>query len=375
MKNTIIALCTLFMIPVIQAQWIDNGNEMTTTDNIGIGIANPFSKLHIQSEGSFKSNAWFGKGFINNSNYHFDRARVGISGTTDSGQFGAGLHFQVRNNGNTDYLHAIIGQDRNGSLVFETGGAGINAPTQKMALLTNGNIGIGIANPFSKLHIQSEGSFKSNAWFGKGFINNSNYHFDRARVGISGTTDSGQFGAGLHFQVRNNGNTDYLHAIIGQDRNGSLVFETGGAGINAPTQKMALLTNGDVGIGTTTPDAKLTVKGDIHTQEVKVDLNGAVAPDYVFKDNYNLPSLEEVQVYIDTHGHLPNIPSAQKMEANGIELKAMNLKLLEKIEELTLYILIQQKEIEANKAMKVEMEELKKSYIKISGKLNQLENK
>ena len=102
---------------------------------------------------------------------------------------------------------------------------------------------------------------------------------------------------------------------------------------------------GRLGIGTIAPDAKLTVKGDIHTQEVKVDLNGAVAPDYVFKDDYNLPSLEEVQAYIDTHGHLPNIPSAKEMEANGIGLKAMNLKLLEKIEELTLYILKQQVEI------------------------------
>ncbi|WP_165605775.1 discoidin domain-containing protein [Flavivirga aquatica] len=101
--------------------------------------------------------------------------------------------------------------------------------------------------------------------------------------------------------------------------------------------------DGNVGIGTETPDAELTVKGKIHTKEVKVDLEGAVAPDYVFYDDYKLRTLKEVQHYIDKYGHLPNIPSAKQMQQEGIRLKEMNLKLLEKIEELTLYILTQNK--------------------------------
>ena len=128
----------------------------------------------------------------------------------------------------------------------------------------------------------------------------------------------------------------------------------------------SLLVNhlGYVGIGTTTPDTKLTVKGNIHTQEVKVDLNGAVAPDYVFKDGYNLRSLEEVKEYIQEHGHLPNIPSAKEMETNGIQLKAMNLKLLEKIEEQMLYILELEERIEKqkefNKTLLKRLEKLEK---------------
>ena len=125
------------------------------------------------------------------------------------------------------------------------------------------------------------------------------------------------------------------------------------------TTLFATQNNGNVGIGTTTPDAKLAVKGNIHAQEVKVDLNGAVAPDYVFNEDYDLRSLQEVQDHIKEHGHLPSIPSAQEMEANGIDLGQMNLKLLEKIEELTLYLIQFKKE---NEQLKIDVEKLKKRH-------------
>ena len=118
--------------------------------------------------------------------------------------------------------------------------------------------------------------------------------------------------------------------------------------------------NGKIGIGTTTPDELLTVKGKIHTQEVLVDLDGAVAPDYVFETYYNgfsemmpgysLISLEELEAFLKENNHLPNVPSAETMQAEGISLKEMNLILLQKIEELTLYTLQQQKEIEKLKS-------------------------
>lgn len=101
---------------------------------------------------------------------------------------------------------------------------------------------------------------------------------------------------------------------------------------------------GNVGIGTGNTDAKLTVKGNIHAEEVKVDLS-VPAPDYVFKDNYGLLSIEETKKYIDTHGHLPNIPAANILENDGVDLGTMNMKLLEKIEELTLYTIEQQESL------------------------------
>ena len=117
--------------------------------------------------------------------------------------------------------------------------------------------------------------------------------------------------------------------------------------------------NDKIGIGTEQPDALLTVKGDIHAQEVLVDLKGAVAPDYVFENYfegdsklnpaYEFSTLDEVEQFIKKNHHLPGVPSATALEKDGMSLKKMNLILLEKVEELTLYLIEQQKEIEALK--------------------------
>lgn len=115
--------------------------------------------------------------------------------------------------------------------------------------------------------------------------------------------------------------------------------------------------NGMIGIGTSDPDQKLTVKGKIHTQEVLVDLNGAVAPDYVFEkyyqgqsalnSDYQMLDLKSLEAFLKQNHHLPEIPSAQKLKEDGLELKKMNLLLLQKIEELTLYAIEQQKQLDA----------------------------
>ncbi len=102
----------------------------------------------------------------------------------------------------------------------------------------------------------------------------------------------------------------------------------------------------NVGIGTIAPDEKLTVKGKIHTQEVRVDMSGPLVPDYVFAEDYKLKSLQEVEDYIKENKHLPEIPSAQEIEKNGLMLAEMNMNLLKKIEELTLYSIEQNKKIE-----------------------------
>lgn len=94
---------------------------------------------------------------------------------------------------------------------------------------------------------------------------------------------------------------------------------------------------GKVGIGTNSPTNKLDVNGTIHSREVKVDVTGW--PDYVFKKEYNLPALEDVEKHIKEKGYLQNIPSEEEVIKNGVNLGEMNVKLLDKIEELTLYMI------------------------------------
>lgn len=97
-------------------------------------------------------------------------------------------------------------------------------------------------------------------------------------------------------------------------------------------------------LGTNQSDAKLTVNGTIHAKEVKVDTS-VPFPDYVFDADYHLKSLNEVKAYINQYHHLPGVPSAEEVEKEGMKLGELNTALLKKVEELTLYLLQQQKEI------------------------------
>lgn len=130
--------------------------------------------------------------------------------------------------------------------------------------------------------------------------------------------------------------------------------------------------NGNLGIGTIAPDEKLTVKGKIHAQEIRIDLAGPLVPDYVFTDDYNLKSLQEVENYIKENKHLPEIPSAKEIEKNGLMLAEMNMHLLKKIEELTLYSIEQNKKVELQAK---EIETLKYLVLRVAKIENDLSKK
>lgn len=107
---------------------------------------------------------------------------------------------------------------------------------------------------------------------------------------------------------------------------------------------------GNVAIGLSdTHGYKLAVAGNIITEEINVQLKGAW-PDYVFESNYKLPSIDELNTYIKVNKHLPEVPSACAIEENGANLGEMNRLLLKKVEELTLYMIDQQKQIRDLKA-------------------------
>ncbi|WP_422103849.1 hypothetical protein [Winogradskyella sp.] len=120
-----------------------------------------------------------------------------------------------------------------------------------------------------------------------------------------------------------------------------------------------ILTNNKIGVGVTAAeipnDYHLAVKGKMISEEVKVQLQGSW-PDYVFASDYNLLSLQDLEQYITTQGHLPNIPTQSEIKKDGLLLGDMNAKLLEKIEELTLYTIQQQKELDKQTKKNKELE-------------------
>lgn len=110
--------------------------------------------------------------------------------------------------------------------------------------------------------------------------------------------------------------------------------------------RMTILENGNIGIGTPSPSSELTVAGIIEAREVNVSVSAGTGPDYVFASDYRLPTLQETQAYIRQFSHLPEVPPAAVMEKEGINLSEMNMLLLKKIEELTLYAIEQSNKTE-----------------------------
>ena len=108
--------------------------------------------------------------------------------------------------------------------------------------------------------------------------------------------------------------------------------------------------NGNVGIGTNNPQAKLAVNSQILARSIRVNTSSTYWPDYVFSENYELMSLKELDAYVKANKHLPGVPSASEVEEQGdVDLGEMNAILLEKVEELTRYVIDLQKQIDEMK--------------------------
>ncbi|WP_230156686.1 tail fiber protein [Flavobacterium sp. CECT 9288] len=186
--------------------------------------------------------------------------------------------------------------------------------------LTGGNVGIGTANPTSRLDVN-------------GNINLAGVSGRRIFMGGAGGST---FGLAYDSTYPNYGifYTEGEPDFVSISPNG-----------DAKNGVMNVFGNGNVGIGTTNPTSKLTVAGNINSREVKVSVDAGA--DFVFDKDYALPSLQEVEKFVTKNKHLPEIASAKEMQKEGINLSEMNIKLLQKIEELTLYVIELKKENEA----------------------------
>ncbi|AZI24043.1 hypothetical protein EA772_01295 [Pedobacter sp. G11] len=135
--------------------------------------------------------------------------------------------------------------------------------------------------------------------------------------------------------------------------------------------------DGNVGIGILSPTEKLAVNGNVRAKEIKVEVNNW--PDYVFSKDYQLPSLDSIKVFINKNGRLPELPSAVSVESAGLNLGEINRGLVKKVEEMTLYLLEKQEQLndekQINASQTLEIKEMKIVMERLTKRLELVEKK
>jgi hypothetical protein len=249
----------------------------------------------------------------------------------------------------SNYRHAQLVIGNNPSFISVRGKDGNNDSwgswRRVLVQSSNGNFGVNTSSPQSRFHILDQVvQAASTSRYDANFL-------------VQGTSDSRDINEGASIGFVIPANSDGSNAwqqgriLVTPDNannanaSGRMFLQTRyySSGAWRWRNNLVLKSEGNVGIGTTTPDEKLEVNGTIRSKEVKVE--AAPWPDYVFSSNYSLISLQELQDFIDTYGHLPEVPDAETVEEEGIALGEMNALLLKKIEELTMHLIEKDQQI------------------------------
>ena len=280
--------------------------------NVGIGTTNPISKLDILGE-----------------------IRSTLTWKSNIRMVGGNIAAMFRNDGKDTHLLFTNQNDINGTwnnlrpLRIDNITGDVFLGNSNVSIIhKTGNVGIGINNPMYKLDISGE--------------------ICCSRIGVSNIR---MVGGNIAAMFRNDGKDTHLLFTNQNDINGTwnnlrpLRIDNITGDVFLGNSNVSIIhKTGNVGIGYTEPTAKLDVNGLIRAREIRVCLDQGC--DYVFGETYNLMSLGELKKFIETNKHLPEIAPAEEMENNGINLSEMNALLLKKIEELTLYIIQQQEQID-----------------------------
>lgn len=268
---------------------------------VGVGTTAPQQQMHINGNTLISGS---GKALL-----------FATSASTTDGNFGikytgSGLNFYIPNN--TNYLMYI----RNNGYV----GIGTSSPTEKLEVSGNAKA----------TNITATSSVQSSTLTVTGNVVFSALSGTSSKVltiGSNGTLSSADM------SEMNDGMGDHI-ATMNLNLNGKKIV-----GATNGTNGIFVAQNGNVriGAGTASPTKTLEVNGTIRSKEVLVEV--ANWSDFVFDKDYDLRTLKEVESYIKENGHLPDVPSAEEVKAYGVEVGEMNAILLQKIEELTLYII------------------------------------
>ncbi len=306
--------------PAIYTAGAGWGFVMLQNGNVGIGTTSPQQRLEIGSNG--------GIGFSGSSPFLVSSDKMlycpidgDLEWRTHSAASGHG--FAISHQGTkVVYLNISGNSYLNGGNV----GIGTTSPTERLTFGASQGTSVKIAD---YAHFGTDYS----AW---STILGSNVRAKHGQnAGMELATSYLDSGASA---VRMNFGTIEFHAASSADIAGYA------AGTAFAFPRMVVQASGNVGIGTTTPSEKLAVNGRIRAKEVIVETNWS---DFVFDPGYRLAPLSEVERHIKAHGTLPGVPSEAEVAKEGVSVGDMQARLLQKVEELTLHAIEQEKEIAA----------------------------
>jgi len=316
-----------------------DGKVVVANGSVGIGTNSPEDKLHV-GEGIAKIVI----GSATGTSMGYGTAYIGFNASRQSSSTWSTANDLAHNGA------GIIYSDIFGSMFFSTipntGTTNqVNIPDAtvlnnvRLVIGANGNIGIKTSAPMQALDVNGNIGINDNTIL---FHNNDSNHGLR------------YVGSGHPFA----GNT----AIDGPAIYGYGGGVLGSKDLGGSIEKIALRWNrdGNVGIGTNLVNNpnnyKLAVNGTIGAKSVKVEITSTTWADFVFYKNYKLRPLHEVEEFINSNKHLPEVPSADEIEKNGLDIGDMLKLQMQKIEELTLYIIELKKE---NTQIKQEIAQIK----------------